>query len=163
EATKRRIENSALYVKTYFDNKEINRQYREKYKKLPPTKEQWARITEAALPDRLTAEQLDPATGKLVWPHILRGDEYAAMRNRIDLLMASRTPDNSGDGSPIQRELDGLIDGMQQLLKANIKDITATQYAASRWFLKSLDYEAFLPLGSVAAKPNAVAKKDTAT
>lgn len=148
EALRRRISNSGLYVKTYFENKEINRQFREKYATVPPTKEQWERITEASLPDRLTAEQYDANTGRLVWPHILRSDHYTAFRNRIDDLFASRTPENSGDGSPAQRELSRLIDGMKLLLKDNIDSVSASQYGAAKWFLMSLDYEAQLPLNS---------------
>jgi hypothetical protein len=146
EVVRRRIENGALYVKTYLENKELNRQYREKYKALPPTKEQWERITEASLPDRLTAEQFDAATGALIWPHILRTDEYKAFRDRINRLFTSRTPENSGDGSPSQRELAHLIDGMQLLLKTNIDKVSPSQYGAAKWFLMSLDYEAQFPL-----------------
>ncbi len=146
EALRRRIENSNLHVKTYFENKEINRQYRERYKSTPPTKEQWDRITAASLPDRLNGDQLNATTGELVWPHILRTEEYKAMRERIDELMSSRTTDNSGDGSPVQRQLDPLIDGMKLLLKENIDKVSASQYAAAKWFLISLDYEAQQPL-----------------
>lgn len=146
EAQRRRIENSNLYVKTYFENKEINRQYRAKYASAPPTKERWARITAAALPDRLTESQYDPTTGKLVWPHILRDEEYTAFRNRIDELFASRSPDSSGDGSPSQREIANLIDGMKMLLKTNIETVSLSQYGNAKMFLLSLDYEAQLPL-----------------
>ena len=146
EALRRRIENSNLYVKTYFENKEINRQYREKYASAPPTEERWARITAASLPDRLSESQYDPNTGKLVWPHILRGEEYAAFRKRVDELFASRTPDNSGDGSPSQREIANLIDGMKMLLKSNIDTVSLSQYGNAKMFLVSLDYEAQLPL-----------------
>jgi hypothetical protein len=149
EAARRRIENHNLYVQKYFENREANYQFREKYASAPPTKEQWARITDASLPDRLTAEQYDPATGRLVWPHILRGDEYAAFRNRIDELIANRTPDNSGDGSPSQRELSELISGMKILLKNNIDTVTTSQYGSAKWFLLSLEYEAQLPLQAV--------------
>ena len=146
EALKRRIENSSRYVKTYFENKEINRQYREKYAPVPPSKERWARILESSLPDRLTAEQFNHTSGKLVWPHILRAEEYAAFRNRIDELVANRTPDNSGDGSPVQRELKELIDGLRVLLQSNSDDYSTSQFASATWFLRSLDYEAKLPL-----------------
>jgi len=146
EALRRSIENSGLRVKTYFENKEINRAYREKYRELPPTKDQWARIIEASLPDKLTDEQVDPTTGKLIWPHILRTNEYAAFRNRIDQLWSSRTPDNSGDGSPFQIELNELVDGMKLLLKSNVKVLSSTQYTGARFFLLSVEYEALIPM-----------------
>lgn len=157
EARRRAIENNNFYVKSYFENKEINRQYRKKYAAVPPTKEQWARITEAALPDRLTAEQFDPTTGALVWPHILRTDEYKAFRTRIDELIANRTPESSGDGSPSQRELAELIDGMKLLLKANISTVSTSQYGAAKWFLMSLDYEFQLPMSGIPVAAKAAA------
>lgn len=144
EANKRAIENRGLYVRTYFENKEINRQYREKYASTPVTAEQWARIVEASVPKRLTAEQFDPATGALVWPHILRTDAYKAIRERIDELVATRSPDNSGDGSPSQRELASLVNAMKLLLKGNIDTVTGSQYGTAKRFLQSLDYEAQL-------------------
>lgn len=149
EASRRAIENKNLYVKKYFENKEINRQYREKYAPVPPTKEQWDRITQAALPDRLTAENYDPTTGALIWPHILRTEQYTAFRARIDELVSNRTPENSGDGSVSQRELAELIDGMQLLLKTNINTVSTSQYGAAKWFLMSLDYEAQLPMAGI--------------
>lgn len=146
EGNRRRIENGSLWVRKYLENKELNRQYREKYAPVPPTKEQWDRITQASLPPRLTAEQFDPATGALVWPHILRGDQYKVLRDRINDLVSSRTPDNSGDGSLAQRELAQLIDGMLLLLKDNVHNVTTSQYGAAKTFLLSLDYEAQMPM-----------------
>lgn len=151
EAKRRAIANHGLYVKTYFENKELNQQYRERYAASPPTKEQWARVVAAALPDRLSAEQFDPTTGKLIWPHVLRGDEYKAFRSRIDDLMATRTPENSGDGSPHQRRLAELTNAMKLVLKSNIDSLSASQYGAAKMFLLSLEYEALLPASEARA------------
>jgi hypothetical protein len=148
EAIRRRIENHNLYVRKYFENQELNRQYREKYAPIRPTEEQWKRIAESALPARLKLEELDPATGRIVWPHILRGEEYRALREPIEEVFATRTPDNSGDGSPSQRELAPLIDGITMLLKSNSHTVSSSQFAAAIWFLRSLAYEARLPLES---------------
>ncbi len=103
EANRRAIENNRLYVKTYIENRENVFSYRERYTRPPLSREQIEAFAKDALPDRLTQEQYN--NGKIVWPHILRGEEYAAMRNRIDHLVAQRTTDNSGDGSPGQREI----------------------------------------------------------
>jgi hypothetical protein len=144
EAYRRQLENSRLYVQVFLERREMVRQYLDRYGEHPPTREQLDRVAKAALPDRLTAEEYDPATGKLVWPHILRDAAYEPFRRRIDELMATRTPENSGDGSPWQRELHQLVDGMQRLLKQNIDTVTAQQYARAKWFLISLNYEGML-------------------
>ena len=144
EAYRRQLENSRLYVQVYLERREMVRQYLDRYGDHPPTREQLERVAKNALPDRLTADEYDPMTGKLVWPHILRDLAYEPFRKRIDDLMASRTPENSGDGSPWQRELHQLIDGMQRLLRQNIDTVTAQQYARAKWFLISLNYEGML-------------------
>ncbi len=146
EAYRRQLENSRLYVQVFLERREMLRQYLDRYGDHPPTKEQLERLAKQALPDRLTSDEYDMATGKLVWPHILRDDAYAPFRKKIDELMASRTPENSGDGSPWQRELHQLVDGMKRVLKQNIDTVTAQQYARAKWFLVSLDYEGTLPL-----------------
>lgn len=151
EATRQAIENQNTYIRNTLENRELIQQYRERYRPRAPTKEEWQRVTEASLPDRLTPDQLDPITGQLVWPHILRTDEYRAFRERVDVLFSNRTPDNSGDGSPSQRELASLIDAMKMLLKSNIKTVTLSQYSSAKWFLRSLDYEAQLPLQNLPA------------
>ncbi len=151
EANRQAIENQNTYIRNTLQNRELVQQYRERYRPRAPTKEEWQRVTEASLPDRLKPDQFDPITGQLVWPHILRTDEYRPFRERVDVLFSNRAPDNSGDGSPSQRELASLIDAMKMLLKSNIKTVTLSQYSSAKWFLKSLDYEAQLPLQNLPA------------
>lgn len=162
EAYRRQLENSRLYVQVFLERREMVRQYLDRYGEHPPTREQLERVAKAALPDRLTADEYDPVSGKLVWPHILRDAAYEPFRRRIDELMASRTPENSGDGSPWQRELHQLVDGMQRLLKQNIDSVTAQQYARAKWFLISLNYEGMLSPNEakVAAADSTAAQKD---
>ena len=152
EAYRRQIENSRSYVQTAIENRERIISFRERYSPAPLSREVWEQLSRNGLPDRLTKEQLD--NGRIIWPHILRMDQYTALRERIDTLVALRTPDNSGDGSPSQRELHTLIDAMKMLLKENIDTITAGQYGHSKWFLTCLDFEMKHPLdvqGPVAA------------
>lgn len=150
EARSKAIDNHKKYVTTYYETRLYNKEMRDRYAKKPPTKEEWERITAAALPDPLTTQQYDRAAGRIVWPHILRVSEYDAFRNRIDELVFARSPENDGDGSPFQREMASLIDAMKMLLKTNIHSVTETQYADAKAFLRSLDYEAKQVRGGVA-------------
>lgn len=141
EARSKWIDNNKKWISTYYANKIYNKEMRDRYAKKPPTREQWDRITLASLPDPLTQQQYDRETGRIVWPHVLRTAEYDAFRKRIDELVSNRTADNDGDGSPFQREVATLLNGMVMLLQTNIHTLTQTQYADARAFLKSLDYE----------------------
>ncbi len=139
DAYRRQIENNHLYVKTYIANREEVFKYRERYARPALTKEQWQEFSKNALPDRLTPEQY--SNGKLVWPHILRMDAYTPIRERIDVLVAQRTPEDSGDGSPTQREIESLVDTMIMLLRQNIHTLSSSQFGDSKWFLTCLNYE----------------------
>ena len=159
EARRRYIENSRLYVSTVIENRERNKQFRDKYKRLPPSKERLAKLNAMMLPERLSTSQINDSTGGLVWPHVLRLDEYQAYRERLDTLFANRTPENSGDGSPFQREVDVLIQDFKALLKANLKSLSTNQYTTAKAFLQTLDYEATFPMVSV--QPTAQPAVDT--
>jgi len=139
DAYRRQIENNNLYVKTYIANREEVYKYRERYTRTPLTKEQWQEFSQNALPDRLTSDQY--SNGKLVWPHILRMDAYKPLRERIDVLAAKRSPEDSGDGSPTQREIASLVDTMKIMLRQNINSLSSSQFGDSKWFLTCLDYE----------------------
>lgn len=154
ESKRRAIENSKLYVKTFIENRDALRDYRKRYAPVPPTKEEWDHIVAISLPDRLTSGQYDPQTGKVVWPHILRMDEYTAVRTRIDQLLKQRSPADSGDGSPTQRELAAMIDVLQLLLKGNVHTLTVGQYGSAQAFLKSLDYEMTFQLDTLVGNAN---------
>jgi hypothetical protein len=150
EAYRRQLENSRLYVQVYLERREMVRAYLNKYGNHPPTREQLERVAVSALPDRLSAEEYDPVSGKLVWPHVLRDDAYTPFRNRVDQLISVRTPENSGDGSAWQRDLSQVVDSMKRVLKQNIDTVTPQQYARAKWFLMSLDYEGRLLPGAPA-------------
>ena len=68
-------------------------------------------------------------------------DAYKPLRERIDVLVANRTPEDSGDGSPSQREIASLVDAMKILLRENMDTLSSSQYGNSKWFLVCLDYE----------------------
>jgi hypothetical protein len=144
DAYRRQLENSRLYVQTALENRERILSFRERYSPTPLSREVWEQLSQKGLPARLTPDQFD--NGQLVWPHILRMDQYTPLRERIDTLVAMRDPDNSGDGSPMQRELHSLVEAMKMLLKDNIDTVTPSQYGHAKSFLTSLNYEMRHPL-----------------
>jgi hypothetical protein len=153
EANRLQIENHRLYVKTTLANREEVQSYRERYARRPISKEQWQEFSKRALPDRLSSDQYN--NGKIVWPHILRMDEYAPIRKRVDELVAKRSIDDSGDGSPSQREIASLVDSLKILLRENIDTLSSSQYGNAKWFLICLDYEMKQPLTTVDPLPTA--------
>lgn len=97
-----------------------------------------------AHPPRLTPEQLDPETGEISWPKLLRGDSYAEHRLALDALFSRRAKAKApldGFAAHLKRHTDAL----QAALKQEIGSAKANDYAAARRFLDSLAEEAQHP------------------
>jgi hypothetical protein len=141
EANSKWIDNQKKYLTNYYEHKVYSKEIRDRYAKQPPTREQVTRIAMSALPEPLTAQAYDRASGQLVWPHILRSSEYDAFRKRIDELMGKRSTIVDGNGSAFEREVSSLVEAMRMLLKTNLQSVTDNQYAESQAFLRSLAFE----------------------
>lgn len=142
DAYRQSLENRMLHTEVYFTRKEMAKEYALKYAEKPRSAEDVKRLAKLAAPKRLTAEQFDPLTTQLNWPHVLRRGEYEAVRQKIDSLMSVRTPEDSGDGSPTHTKIRQMVELMKMLLKENMETVTPQQYANAKAFLVSLEYEA---------------------
>lgn len=152
DAYRRSLENARLYTQVYLERKEMMKQYQERYREKPPTKEQVQHLTAISRPTRLDNDEYDRVTGKLSWPHILRQSKYDALREQIDVLMASRNETNSGDGSVTHTEISQLVDATRRLLKDNFENVTRQQFGMAMVFLNALEYESQLRVVKAAPK-----------
>ncbi len=146
EARRRYIANRLSATQTYFEMKSINQQYRDAQRSPPPTQQQAIRMSKARMPDRLSANKIDPLTGELAWPLALRLDEFKSSREKLDELFAERA--DKGYFSPDEFLL------VKQLTSAMTEDLRkyATQFGGNasieaRKFLESLAYEAGFQAG----------------
>ncbi len=143
EARRASIENHRLGVETYFANRKTNRAARAEQRGPRPTGEQLARLASSGTPDRLTQEQLDPATGRVAWPAALLGEEFAAHRADVEGILYRKL--SSGALNELERaRLDQAAGAMLAVLKSQIREMPPMQYTKARGFLESLDYEAQL-------------------
>ncbi len=141
EAFRRAIDNSVALTKAYYDRREIREQYMKKYGPKPFVGEARKRANESYQPKRLSAQEFDHQSGKLTWPHILRQELYAPIKDQVDQLFATRTEETSGDGSPSQRKIAQLCDALTILLRENIGTMAPDQYIAAREFVRSVEME----------------------
>ncbi|MBI2480268.1 MAG: hypothetical protein HYV60_17035 [Planctomycetia bacterium] len=146
EAQKKNIENHLQYTETYFQMKTINKQYRDAQRKPPPTQQQAIRMSQSRLPDRLTANKIDPLTGELAWPLGLRMESQKADRERLDAIYAERA--DKGFLTPEQYiEVKQLTASMTDELRKYSQQIGGNASIEARKFLESLDYEAGFQAG----------------
>jgi hypothetical protein len=147
EAQKKDIENQVQWTGAYIEMRRMRDAYVES-KKLPPTPpETWTRIAHESAPKRLTASLLDPVTGAIGWPALLRTDEFAGERESLDQLFAQRASTHGAIGKNGYAKIRAITDKALEKLKVHIRDVSLNEYHAARNFLTSLRYEADFPAG----------------
>jgi hypothetical protein len=95
-----------------------------------------ARLGSAKEVTPLTAEELNPNTGKIVWPRVLMDSKYAMRRTELETLFGSRAAE--GKNSNYETRIRGVAAEMVTALKANITKLRPVDYMNARKFLDSL-------------------------
>jgi hypothetical protein len=146
QARSKYIENKQKWTENYYKMREerqaaLARQH-EREKHSPDS------LTAAAqsdVPATLGADTLDPVTGHITWPDILKGPEFATQRTKLDELFELRAKTSNGSSNLYQIHLTTLE--LTTKLRNRIDEIPAKHYIAARKFLDSLDYTAQNPAG----------------
>ena len=142
-ARAKNIENYKNAIEARYAIKRANAEYRAaKFEQERMTPEMLTRISQAKLPDRLSAAEYSPRTGELRWPAVLLEPEFAADRVAIDSVFAQRQPEDVGMTSVFYREVSQRCQRMHNTMLSHIDDFSTTDSIAARRFLKSLEYEA---------------------
>ena len=100
-----------------------------------------------AAPPRLGSTQLDPVTGHIEYPTVLRDDIFTPYREELDKLFADRA---ASGGSVQYEELRRINDSVSKfidVLRQNVGNYAAGDYGRARTFLDSLARESRLPAG----------------
>ena len=142
ESYKRAIENSVAVTRAYYEQREIREEYNQKYGPKAFVGEARKKFIEYYAPKRLSAQEFDLEHGKLTWPHILRQEQFAPVKDRIDSVFARRDAENSGDGSKTHREVLQLCAALTGLMRENIGTMTSDQYINALEFIRSIELEA---------------------
>jgi hypothetical protein len=141
QARSKYIDNKQKWTQNYFQMKEARQAYDTREKER--TKHSIESLTAAAkdgLPATLGPDALDPVTGRITWPDILKGHDFAPQRTRLDELFELRAKTNSG--SMNVDKIHAATAEMNAKLRSRIDEIPAKHYIAARKFLDSLDWTA---------------------
>lgn len=148
QARQLRIHNHELAVNTRLSIRETNRQAQAKARGPRMTQEQAIRQAAAARPQRLSPKELNPQTGRVSWPTVLRAEQFATSRRQMESLLAGRASreqiNDGGRGAEVVKTL-------RALLKSQVREVRPTDYMAARRFLDRLATEVRQPGGNRAS------------
>jgi hypothetical protein len=140
EARRAYIDNRLKATQNYYDIKRMNDDYRASKRSQPLSFEGYVRLARIQAPERLSVSQLDPFTGLIEWPVILREQKYDADREVIEQLYQERANDIASNKREIQIACDNLLASLQE----HLDDYAQNDYIAAKRFVESLRYEAVL-------------------
>ena len=121
--------------------RKINRDAQAAERAPRPTTEDLIRYAAEGKPNRLSPGELDPVTGVISWPPLLREKRYEPNRKKLELLYADRSAAGYLSGEQVG-ETRQLLEGIMSDMKANIKSYPSQMYVSAKKFLQSLGYEA---------------------
>jgi hypothetical protein len=139
------IQNREAATKAYFDMRQMNRDAVAAERGHVPSHEEIVRSASMNEPPRLSASQLDPVSGHIVWPDILTGPNYTAYRNKLDALFVNRAHHSSLPGESISAEIRETGHQMQEELRKHINELPNQEFEESHKFLNSLVFEVHAP------------------
>jgi hypothetical protein len=148
ESLSRYLDNKEKYAETYFRMQQINRAAREAQRSQPLSAEQYAKLARQQGPDRLSDADYNRVVGRLAWPAVLAGDEFAAERAAIDKAFAGRRADDVGVSTSFYNQVRKLTDEMQEKLRASLGTMSSVEFIAAKKFLASVAHESHLPVAA---------------
>ncbi|HEY2251102.1 MAG TPA: hypothetical protein VGH74_08580 [Planctomycetaceae bacterium] len=135
------IDNRKKWAQNYFKMKEERQEYdarqKEKHKVSPET---LAAVAKSNLPHELGSDALDPVTGHITWPEVLRNSDYAGHRTELEKLFAERV--KTSQAAATAENIHAVTAELAEQLRRHIADVPAKDYMTGRKFLDSLDYAA---------------------
>jgi hypothetical protein len=109
------------------------------------TLDRYAALARRDAPQCLREDQYDRALGRLNWPAVLTGEEFAAEREAISAAFRARSPGDVGPSSQFYNTVKQLSSSLEAKLKPHIDDLDPAQYLAAKKFLQGLTCEANQP------------------
>jgi hypothetical protein len=146
ESLSRYLDNKEKYAETYFRMQQINRAAREAQRSQPLSAEQYAKLARQQAPERLSEADYNRVVGRLSWPAVLSGEDFAAERAALDKAFAGRRADDVGVSTAFHGQVRKLTDEMQEKLKDRLDTMSPAEFIAAKKFLGSVARESQLPV-----------------
>lgn len=137
QAQKQDIQNRQQATQAYFNMQETNRVGRDAKRSPRLSHEQLVRIAADAAPRQVSSNEVNPVTGQVNWPELLRRDQFAEEREALEKLSLKHAHYGALGGDDLDNA-GHLIEGMSAKLRSILTMVPAQRYMDAKNFLKSL-------------------------
>lgn len=145
ETREQYFENRNLAQQIWFEMRDRNDAYRAERRGPRITSEQVFRLNAQRAPQRLAEGQIDPVSGELAWPGVLREEIYNPFRVVIDEGFALRTRSGSFPNYETHKKTVQAVDSLAELLRSRIREYEPQPYVEANSFVEALAYDARFP------------------
>lgn len=140
------LDNRLKATETYFEMRRRNREYREAERGPRASSEQLFRLAHERLPEKLSVSELDPVTGEIAWPILLRREEYDVFRADLDAAFSEWAGAQGNLSSDVYLRIQKTGNQMMELLRSRVRQymdmgVPTSDYLAARNFLQSLLFQ----------------------
>lgn len=132
------IDNTVKATQAYIDRQRMLASYQGSLHKPPPSAEQLYRMSQMGLPKSLTTDQLDPVTGDIAWPIVLRDEPFTAYRETAQKFFHAAVAEPQTFSYASYDQLREASDDCRAQLKSRIKSYRPNDYIQATKFIASL-------------------------
>ncbi|MFH1354341.1 MAG: hypothetical protein ABIH36_03565 [bacterium] len=139
-----KLDNNLKAAKTFYDKRALHAGYQGLSDKKRPTQGDVMRYSQASMSERPNKFQLCSLSGKINWPGVLLADDFLDARIRLNSLFVQRLSGSPNSAEDNTHEIQEIIAQMREQLRLNIREMSSSDYLATRKFLESLARESQL-------------------
>ncbi|HWC89185.1 MAG TPA: hypothetical protein VG433_06010 [Pirellulales bacterium] len=134
------IQNRVDATKAYFELKQINRDYQNSQRG-QVSQQTMAQYYDRQKPKKLAPSQLDPVTGQIGWPVLLKAEAYQPYREQMQAIFKLWAHHQDVNHSEVLKT----SQAMQAELKKHIDELPPQDFEDAHKFIETLAFEAHYP------------------
>jgi len=134
------IQNRVAATKAYFELKQINKDYQNS-KRGQASQQSMAQYYDQQKPKKLSLSQLDPVTGQIGWPVLLKDEAYQPYREQMQAIFRLWAHHQDVNRSEVLKT----SAAMQAELKKHINELPPQDFEDAHKFIDALAFEAHYP------------------
>ena len=140
QANRLAIQNRVDATKAYFEMRQINKDYQNSQRS-QVSQQSMAQYYEQQKPKKLPPSQLDPVTGQIRWPVLLRDATYQPYREQLEPMFKLWAKHQDLSYNEVRKASDAMLGE----LKKHINDLPPQDFEEAQKFIETLAFEAHFP------------------